>query len=672
MAEPILDIKNLTVVFRTDAGRTEAIRDLSLSIEQGEILAVVGESGCGKSVLCKTIMGLLPQPAEITSGSIRISSGAPESPSRAAASVIAGQSQTRNSEQELTCLSDREYCRIRGADIAMVFQDPMTSLDPSCSIGSQIAEAIHVHDRSLSGNHSRREIRSRVIELMEAVGIDRAEQRYDAYPWMLSGGMRQRCVLAMALALDCRLLIADEPTTALDVTVQAEILDLLLRLRDERNLSVLFISHDLGVVSQIADTVAIMYAGRIIEIGTTSEVLKHPAHPYTWGLLHALPAYAHDGKLRPIPGSPPTVPEGFAADAFAERNTWALGIDYVQAPPYFDISPTHRAATWLADPRAPKVVFERETVAAQECASASAANDHAGPDSAGNDQAAPDSAVNDQASPLLQLRNVSHTFRLGKRAQVKAAEDVSFDIASGELFALVGESGSGKTTLARCILGWYQPVSGRILYDGIDITGRSGRNSSITREDRLRLSREIQFISQDPGAALDPRMTVRELIAEPLRIHGIYPGRREREDFIRSMLREVQLDDRVLDRIPAQLSGGQKQRVSIARAYSMNPRLLVADEPLASLDVSIQAQIVELLLSLQQRHGTSILFISHDLAMVELIADRVGVMYRGHLVETAPTAELFHKPRHPYTKTLLASIPMLERISHTFVFAAEE
>ena len=654
MNQPILDIDNLSVVFDTPEGRISAIRNLSLTIQQGEILAVAGESGCGKSVLCRTIMGLLPHRAQTAGGSIRVCG------------------------RELTDLPDRKYCQIRGKDVAMVFQDPFVSLDPACSIGSQIAEAIRAHEKSeasdsgISPGHAKAGLRERVTDLLEAVGIDRAEERYDVMPWMLSGGMRQRCVLAMALAGNPRLLIADEPTTALDVTVQAEILDLLLQLRDERNLSVLFISHDLGVVSRVADTVAIMYAGRIVETGSTGEVLGNPAHPYTWGLLHALPAFAKDGRLRPIPGAPPSVPEGFKADAFAPRNAFALGIDYLEAPPFFEITPTHRVASWLADPRAPKVDFDNmpeprdavpgssdaaaEKSGAQRVSAGNSVAHRAAGEKSGAQRVAQAAADSTASAPLLEVRGLSHSFRMGRHTSIDAVRDVSFEIRPGEIFSLVGESGCGKTTLARCVLGMYRPMKGTILYDGLNITRRD-RGSIPRREDRNRLAREIQFISQDPGAALDTRMTVRELIAEPLRLHGICKSREEREEYIVSMLREVQLDERIMDRTPAQLSGGQKQRVSIARAYSMNPRLLVADEPLASLDVSIQAQIAELLQGLQLQHHTSILFISHDLSMVNLLSDRVAVMYQGQLVETGSAEAVFHDPQHPYTKKLLAAMP---------------
>ena len=614
MTEPILEIKDLSVVFHTDDGNMSAIRNLSMSIGHGEIVAVVGESGCGKSVLCKTILGLLPKPAKVTSGTIRAGG------------------------MDLSGLSDRGYGRVRGKDISMVFQDPMTSLDPSMTVGAQIAEAIHVHDHALS----KAAIREKVVGLLDSVGIDRAAERADAYPWMLSGGMRQRCVLAMALSQDPKLLIADEPTTALDVTVQTEILDLLRQLRDERDLSVLFISHDLGACARIADTIYIMYAGRIIESGTAEDVMLTPAHPYTRGLLQALPAFAKDGRLRPIPGVPPAIPEGFEADAFAERNEYALGIDYMQAPPFFELSETHRAATWLADPRAPKIPE------AEPCLDADAGAERI--DITARTERA---ARNHSPRPvLLEVKDLSHRFTLG-RGSVQALDHVSFEIRQGEVFSLVGESGSGKSTLARCVLRMLRPTEGQITYDRIRVT-----DPRHTRAFRSRLAREIQFISQDPGAALDSHMTVRDIIAEPLLIHRMFDSRRELEEYIRAMLREVQLDENLLDRYPAQLSGGQKQRVSIARAYSMNPKLLVADEPLSSLDVSIQAQIIELFLSLQKRHDTALLFISHDLSMVRLFSDRVGVMYRGRMVEQADAVKLFRKPEHPYTRALLSAVPI--------------
>ena len=366
-------------------------------------------------------------------------------------------------------------------------------------------------------------------------------------------------------------------------------------------MGMLFITHDLSAARKIADRLAVMYAGKIIEIGTAEEVISNPAHPYTWGLLHALPEYAEGGRLRTIPGSPPNVPEGFEGDAFAERNEFALGIDYIQTPPFFDISPTHKAATWLADERAPEVEFGSKSSMAE----------------AGNKYV--------PGAPLLMVQNLSHYFKLGRNSVVKAVEDVSFEVRQGEIFGLVGRSGSGKTTLARCILGMYKPMEGNIIYDGIDVTDR--RHSEI----KQRLAREIQFISQDPGAALDSKMTVRELIAEPLKIHNMFSSRREMDDYIRSLLREVGIDEDMMDRYPHELSGGQRQRVSIARAYGMDPKLLICDEPLASLDVSIQAQMVELFRELQRKLGTAMIFIAHDLEMVRFISDRIARMNSGQL-----------------------------------------
>lgn len=583
MKQNVLEIQNLSVVFDTPREKICALRNLSLSIGQGEIVVVAGESGCGKSVLCKTIMGLLPKIARVTGGSILLDG------------------------RDIVGLSEKQFCGVRGREVAMVFQDPMTSLDPTYTIGRQIAEAIRAHDKSDASA-----VRMKAVQLMEDVGIDHAAERYDDYPWMLSGGMRQRCVLAMALARDTKLLIADEPTTALDEEVKNDILDLLLRLRRERGLSILFITHDLRAARKVADRLAVMYAGKIVEEGGCAEVLDKPAHPYTWGLLHALPEYAEEGRLRVIPGSPPNVTEAFEGDAFAVRNEYALGIDYIQEPPFFELSENHRAATWLADERAPEVVFGGSSA------------------KAGIREARKEIP---EEAPLLTVEHLSHYFKLGRKSYLKVADDVSFEIRRGEILGLVGRSGSGKTTLARCILGMYRPYSGRITYDGIDISDRrrlgSGRAESALI--RRKLAREIQFISQDPGAALDGKMTVRQLIAEPLQIQNMFRSRGEMDEYIMSLLREVGIDEGMIDRFPHELSGGQRQRVSIARAYGMDPKLLICDEPLASLDVSIQAQIVELFLQLQRKHGTSMLFIAHDLSMVDFISDRTVILEKGHI-----------------------------------------
>lgn len=630
--ENVLEIKNLSVVFDTGEKNISAVRNLSLQVKRGEIFAVAGESGCGKSVMCKTVMGLLHNSGKVTGGSIKICG------------------------KEVTGLTDDEYCAVRGKQAAMVFQDPMTSLDPTYTIGRQIGEAVRVHNKNAGAD----EIKRRAVELMDLVGIDRAEERYEARPWMLSGGMRQRCVLAMALANDPALLVADEPTTALDATVQSEILDLLVEIRDKTGMGILFITHDLGACARVADRIAIMYAGKIIEIGDAGEVFDDPAHPYTWGLMHALPAYAYDGHLHPIPGSPPVLEEGFTGDAFAERNPYALDIDYVEEPPFFDLTATHKVASWLYDERqedARKAVMDSRSHTHHLHSQSEIASDtyhdveEQGAEEFGDAQsgmkAAPEKIKN-----LVEVRNLSKDFKLGRKNIIHALSDVSFDIKHGEVFALVGESGSGKSTLARCILGLYEQTSGSISI----CSKRTGAKT--TKAGTANATKNMQFISQDSTAALNQKMTVRDIIAEPFEINKIYKEKSKLDERIAELLDEVGVDRSLMYRYPPELSGGQRQRVSIARAYGMEPELLVADEPLAALDVSVQAQIVELFASLMKQRQMSMLFIAHDLSMVEFLSQRVGVMYRGRMVEMAETKELFSNPVHPYTKALLSAVPV--------------
>lgn len=616
-SENVLEIENLSVVFDTGEKKISAVRNLSLQVKRGEIFAVVGESGCGKSVMCRTVMGLLHATGRVTEGSIKIKG------------------------KELIGLTDDEYCSIRGNEAAMVFQDPMTSLDPTYTIGSQIGEAVRAHDKRIS----EADVKSRVIELMELVGIDRANERYDVRPWMLSGGMRQRCVLAMALANDPALLIADEPTTALDATVQAEILDILADIRDKTGMGILFITHDLGVVARVADRIAVMYAGKIIETGMAQEIYDHPAHPYTWGLMHALPAYAYDGRLHPIPGAPPLLEEGFKGDAFAERNPFALDIDFVEEPPFFDLTQTHKVASWLYSENSEQAKMQLQKMHSHTHEHHSM---HKLPRVKSNGRAdvlalsdGSGSVAEEEKASLLQVRDLAKDFRLGRKNVVHAVRDVSFDIRQGEVFALVGESGSGKSTLARCILGLYGPTAGNISFD-----------------DTVMKKSDVQFISQDSSSALNQKMTVRDIIAEPFEINKVFKDKTELDARIGQLLDEVGIDRSFMYRYPPELSGGQRQRVSIARAYGMKPRLLVADEPLASLDVSVQAQIIELFADLMKSSNMSMLFIAHDLSMVEFLSDRVGVMYHGRMVELAQTKQLFADPRHPYTKALLSAVPV--------------
>ncbi len=628
----LLQVENLSVSFYTPGGEVQVVRGIGFSLRAGEALAIVGESGCGKSVLCKSVMKLLPQTAKIKSGSI----------------VVSG--------VDITNYGEREMRGLRGKLFSMVFQDPMTSLNPTMSIGAQIAEALRLHRPKLSGSA----LRDRVVELMGLVGIEYPEERMKLYPHHFSGGMRQRSVLAIALAGNPRILFADEPTTALDVTTEAQILDLLREISKELGTATVFVTHDLGVAARVADRVAVMYAGKIVEIGTAEEIFEDPRHPYTWGLLRSLPAFSKGrDMLHVIPGMPPTLIDPPKGDAFACRNEYALAIDYEEEPPMFRVTDTHFAATWLMDTRAPKITLSEGADSAGMRAKEALLGDG---DSAsvkardtvpGNVALAsrPRAVLRDcpRDEVLLDVRHLSHAFPLTKKFSVKAVEDVSFQIRRGEIFGLVGESGSGKSTVARCIMNVYRPHGGDIIYKGINVCDQKA-----FRANRKMLQTTRQIIFQDSDSSLNQRMKVRDIIAEPMKINHVTPPRGSYLEEAKFQMHYVGLDGSYLDKYPSELSGGMRQRVAIARALAMEPELLVADEPVASLDVSIQAQIVNLFRHLQQEHGFSFLFIAHDLAMVEFLCDRVGVMYHGKLLEVAPVKELFASPRHAYTKKLVA------------------
>ena len=634
--DELLKVEHLAVSFQTDAGELEAVRDVSFSLRPGEVLAIVGESGCGKSVLCKSIMKLLPEKAKMKSGSIRIN------------------------DTDISACKEKEMQKLRGRLFAMVFQDPMTSLNPTMTIGAQIAEAVLVHQPKLK----KEAVQKRVLELMELVGIDRPEARAKLYPWNFSGGMRQRSVLAIALASDPAILIADEPTTALDVTIQAQILDLLKEIQRRLGTATILVSHDLGVVARVADRVAVMYAGKICEIGTAEEIYYDPKHPYTKGLLRSLPALSHGKEtLHTLPGMPPSLVHPPKGDAFACRNEYALAIDYEQQPPMFRVSDTHYAATWLLDERAAQVREKLEQRERAELLRDAGKKDELTwkrEESVQNASERYTETENRQniiehAQPdlLLDVRHLTQVFPLTKKLAVRAADDVSFQIRRGEIFGLVGESGSGKSTVARCVMNIYRPAGGQIVYRGID-TG----NRMEVRKNRVLLQQERQMIFQDSASSLNQRMKVADIVMEPMRLAHRRPPRGSYRAEAAYQLKYVGLDESCLDKYPSELSGGQRQRIAIARAVSMEPELLVADEPIASLDVSIQAQIVNLFRHLQREHGFSILFIAHDLAMVEFLCDRVGVMYHGRLVEVAPCHELYRNPLHSYTQALLSAIPV--------------
>lgn len=611
----LLEVKDLSVSFDTPQGVVQAVRNVSFSLSAGEILAVVGESGCGKSVLCKSIMKLLPSSAGVRAGSI----------------LVKG--------VDITGYRRRDMQRLYGRLFSMILQDPLTALNPVMPVGKQIAEAVKV----ARPNISRAELKERVVELLTLTGIDRPEERMGMYPGHFSGGMRQRIVMAIALAGNPDILFADEPTTALDVTIQVQILGLLEEIRRKLNMAVIFVTHDLGIAARIADRVAVMYAGKIIETGTAKEIFTDPKHPYTRGLIRSLPSCSK-GKdtLYTIPGMPPTLiglPKG---DVFACRNAYALRIDYEEEPPMFRVTDTHYAATWLLDPRSPKIETDAEPASRKDYALKR--------------------PVSTSKEILLDVQHLSYTFSISKKLSVNAVDDVSFQIRRGEIFGLVGESGSGKSTVARCVMNICRPSGhgsvrkcgdppGRILYKKVDIWDRGQ-----FRAHKRMLETTRQIIFQDSSSSLNPRMKVCDIITEPMRIWKITPPRGSLRKEAEFQMYYVGLDASYLDKYPTELSGGQRQRVAIARALAMEPELLVADEPIAALDVSIQAQIVNLFRHLQKEHGFSFLFIAHDLAMVEFLCDRVGVMYKGKLVETAPVRELFANPKHAYTKKLLAAM----------------
>lgn len=600
-----LELQDLSVQFHTGKEIVQAVRGVSLEVQEGEVLAIVGESGCGKSVLCKSVMKLLPQTAHIAGGRILVDGA------------------------DITDYREREMEKLRGNVFSMVFQNPMTSLNPTMKIGAQIAEAVRVHEPKIR----KAELDGRVLELLGLVGIDRAKERMQQYPGQMSGGMRQRCVLAIALASNPRILFADEPTTALDVTIQSQILELFRNIQKKFRTATILVSHDLSVVAGVADRVAVMYAGKIVEIGTTEEIFYQPKHPYTWALLQSLPALSKGkAELFTIPGMPPNLAHPPKGDAFACRNPYAVARDYEEEPPMFRVSDTHYAATWLLAEDAPKIMFGRENgkrrVIHQEWK---------------------------DAEVLLDVRHLNHAFPLSRKLAVKAVDDVSFQLRKGEIFGLVGESGSGKSTVARCIMNLYHNGSGEVYYNGIPLHDRKAYQKM-----HRQIQQNIQIIFQDSTSSLNPRMKVKDIITEPLVINRIRPKRGTYREEAVFQMKYVGLDESFLDKYPGELSGGQRQRVAIARAVIMEPELLIADEPIASLDVSIQAQIVNLFRHLQEEHGFTFLFIAHDLSMVEYLCDRVGVMYHGKLVEVGLTEDVFAQPKHSYTKRLMEAIPLPE------------
>ena len=599
----LLDVRNLSVSFDTVAGIQPAISAVSFEIAAGEAVAVVGESGSGKTATALSTIGLLPDNARVAGGTVSFE-GRPLDPERNAS-----------------------YAGVRGARMAMIFQEPMTSLNPVLTVGEQIAETM-VRHRGLDWRQAHEE----AIVLLDRVGIPDAARRARQYVHQLSGGMRQRVMIAGAVSCRPRLLIADEPTTALDVTVQAQILDLIRELQADLQMGVLFITHDLGVVSEVADRIYVMYAGRVVEAGPASMVLHRPLMPYTLGLLRSLPRRSSArGTLEPIPGSPPRSGASLPGCPFAPR--CELRIDRCEA-----------SVPILVERRGGRKVrcIRADTVAARHAVFRG-----------GNTKAEVPQVV--PSASCIDVRGLTKHFPLsaGPFAQscrmIRAVDDVALDIGRGEVLALVGESGSGKTTMGRCILRLEDPTAGRVVFDGVELTRLAGR-------DLKRLRRRMQIVFQDPFSSLNPHLTVGQAIGEPLRVHGLAQGS-ECEDRVARLLEVVGLDPSLAKRRPQAFSGGQRQRIAIARALALGPDFVVADEAVSALDVSIRAQITNLLQRLRRELSLTLLFIAHDLAVVRHIADRVVVPYLGRVMESGPVEAVFSNPRHPYTQALLSAVP---------------
>ncbi len=624
---PLLSARDVEVTFSLRGNKLTAIRRASLDLYEGETLAIVGESGSGKSVFTKCFVGMLDKNGSITNGSIEYDG------------------------MDLTQLTEKDWLKIRGKKIAMVTQDPMTSLNPLKTIGYQIQESVELH-QGLRGQAAKQE----TLRILEAVGISDAARRYKQYPHEFSGGMRQRVVIAIAVACKPQILICDEPTTALDVTIQAQILDLIRRLQKQENMTIIYITHDLGVVANVADRVAVMYAGQVIEIGMANEVFFDPWHPYTWALLSALPQLGVKGeKLPAIDGTPPNLFNKIHGDAFAPRNKHALNIDFLEEPPMYEVTATHQVKAWLRDPRAPHV-DQPHAIKLLESQDGK---------SKGTDPNAYHPHLDPNREPLIEVRNMQVTFGAGRRKFV-AVDNVDFTIYKGETFALVGESGSGKTTIGRALVRINPITSGEVYLEGNRINGK------ISKEQDLNVIRSCQMIFQDPMASLNERAKVDYIVSEGLINHHLYKNEQERQEKVQRALEEVGLLPEFSSRFPHEFSGGQRQRIGIARALIMEPKFIVADEPISALDVSIRAQVLNLLNDLKHKRGLTYMFIAHDLSVVRFISDRIAVIHKGRIVELAEAEELFLHPLHPYTKALLSAVPnpnpYLERTKQLLVY----
>ncbi|WP_295399835.1 ABC transporter ATP-binding protein [uncultured Thiocystis sp.] len=610
MTDPLLQVEGLTTQLGAVERPARVVDGLDLTIRAGETFALLGESGCGKSMTALSLMRLLPPSGRIVAGSVRLNG------------------------IDLPRLTETEMRRIRGGQMAMIFQEPQTSLNPVLTVGDQIAEAVRVHE-----GRSRAQVPARVVDLLRAVGIPDPEQRVGEYPHQLSGGMKQRIMIAMALAGDPRLLIADEPTTALDVTIQAQVLRLLKELQRETGMAVLLITHDLGVVAETAERLAVMYAGQLVETATVADFFAAPAHPYSRRLMESLPsADQRSGRLAVIPGRVPPLETVFTGCRFADRCPAVMDLCRQEPPRWLDLGAGRgvRCHLWNSGQRS------AVSDAWSEPGSMTAAEPTAR-----------------QSELLLRATDLKVHFPIQRGVlrrvvgHVKAVDGVSLDLRAGQTLALVGESGCGKTTAGKGILQLIPPTGGSIRYRDQELVGLDHRRMRAFRKD-------LQIIFQDPYAAMNPRMLVGDVIGEGLQALGIEPRRANRMRRVAELLELVGMDPASAQRYPHEFSGGQRQRICIARALAVEPRIIVCDEPTSALDVSVQAQILNLLKDLQDRLGLAYLFITHNLSVVAYLAHEVAVMYLGRVVEQGRVDEILDDPRHPYTRALLSAVPVID------------
>lgn len=607
MAEHMLDVEHLQTIFHTRDGIVRAVDDVSFHVDAGEIIGVVGESGSGKSVTMMSVLQLIPMPpGEILNGS----------------AIFEGKDILKYGAHS------KDIRKVRGGGIAIIFQEPMTSLNPVMTVGQQIEESVMLHL-----GYTKAQARIRAIELLGLVGIPDGESRVDYYPSQFSGGMRQRVMIAMAISCNPKLLIADEATTALDVTTQEQILELLRDIVHKTHTALIIITHNLSIIARYANRIYVMYAGNIVEEGTCMEIFHQASHPYTMGLLRAIPRLdgRKDMRLLSIPGVPLNPAQKTGSCPFAPRCPFAKPVCHEpNMPTKLDYSSSHRVACW----------FRREEFPLEHLT--------------GNSKASM-RTVSDK--PLLEVRGLKKYFPVTqgitrrKVGDVKALDDVSFTIYQGETLGLVGESGCGKTTLAKTLLRLYDATEGQIAFKGSDI-------AKLKEHQLGNVRRKVQFIFQDPYGSLDPRQTAGSVVGEAIRVHHLTHSRAEYEKKVDELFGAVGLDLLLKDRAPHEFSGGQRQRLCIAGALASDPSFVICDEPISALDVSIQSQIINLLIDLQAQRGLTYLFIAHDLSVVRHVSDRIIVMYLGRIVEISPAQELYEKPLHPYTQALLSAIPI--------------